>query len=60
MTTWIIFGYVLPAVMFFVLACLDEILSTNKLTLADVLATLVISLIPIWNILCVLLAFQMI
>lgn len=54
MITWIIFGYVLPAVVFFVLNCWDEILCTNKLTLGDILAILVISLIPIWNILCVI------
>lgn len=50
MTTWIIFGYVLPAVVFFVLACLDEILCTDELTIGTVIAILVTAAIPVINI----------
>lgn len=50
MTMWIIFGYALPAVVFFVLACLDEILCTDELTIGAVIAMLVVAVIPFVNI----------
>ena len=49
MTTWIIFGYVLPAVVFFVLNCWDSIDCYGELTLADILFGLLGAIIPVIN-----------
>lgn len=49
MTMWIIFGYVLPAVVFFVLNCWDSIDCYGELTLADILFGLLGAIIPVIN-----------
>ena len=49
MITWIIFGYVLPAVVFFVLGCWDEIDCTDEVTLEGVLFSLLGAIVPVIN-----------
>lgn len=43
------FGYVLPAILFFILNCWDEIYCSGVLTVRDVVGTLVFSVIPLLN-----------
>lgn len=52
MTMWIIFGYVLPAVVFFVLNCCDEIDCDGELTICGVIFGLRCAVFPIINWMC--------
>lgn len=49
MTTLTIFGYLLPAVVFFVLNCWDEIDCDNELTLGGVFFGLLGAITPVIN-----------
>lgn len=49
MTMFIILGYVLPAVVFFVLNCWDEIDCNDELTLGGVFFGLLGAIIPVTN-----------
>lgn len=51
MTMWIIFGYILPAVIFFVLCCWDEVVCTEKLTVSVLFFVLLGAIIPVINLL---------
>jgi hypothetical protein len=54
MTMWIIFGYVLPAVVFFVFGCLDEIDCDGELTIGGVIFGLGCAVFPIINWMCLI------
>jgi hypothetical protein len=43
------FGYVLPAILIFILNCWDEIVGTDTLTLRAVLRSLGFSIVPLLN-----------
>lgn len=49
MTMWIIFGYILPAAVFFVLGCWDEIDCGDELTSVAFLFFLLGAIIPVIN-----------